>query len=209
MFCSASDRGGNNTESCYPGDWQLCLRIGGATFAGDKLPWVEQDVDFWFPGRDVPFRAGDDNESVVYESGSSIATAAASGLAGVLLYCERLLASIGVTDESLSDKNAIAAAFKNVDGKFPRTDSIFNMFLGKLHLENPYGPIKPDIASLKWNKKSKSALTSLMNYIKVSGPVGASFKWPSNGADREHCRRIGHIVYGISWSGDDTCVQPK
>jgi hypothetical protein len=177
MFCSASDQGSHTTESCYPGDWSLCLRIGGATFAGDKLTWVDDSkVDFWFPGRNVPFRTSD-GKSVVYESGSSVATAAASGLAGVLIYCARLLG--GNADVYFRDRDAISRAFAKMstgkDGKFPRTDSIFGRaFREKLHLKNPKGSKKPDIASLEWNDVSKNALIDLLNNIKVSGGPGTA-----------------------------------
>ncbi|KAF5131469.1 Intracellular serine protease [Metarhizium anisopliae] len=59
LFCSASDQGANTKEEYFPGDWKQCIRIGGATFTGEKLTWVDDKVDFWFPGRNVPFLSRD------------------------------------------------------------------------------------------------------------------------------------------------------
>jgi hypothetical protein len=121
MFCSASDQGGHTPERSFPGDWNQCLRIGGATFAGDKLTWVDDKVDFWFPGRNGPFPSND-GKTVAYESSSSVATAAASGLAAVLIYTTQLM--YGNDDESFQDRNAPQNAFGNMasgsDNKFPR-----------------------------------------------------------------------------------------
>ncbi|KAH7142833.1 hypothetical protein B0J13DRAFT_526280 [Dactylonectria estremocensis] len=89
MFCSASDQRANKKEECFPGGWNQCIPIGGDTFTGEKLTWVDDRVDFWFPGRNVPFPSKD-HKSVVYESGSSVATAAASELAGVLMFSARV-----------------------------------------------------------------------------------------------------------------------
>lgn len=50
MFCSASDQGANKKEDCFPSDWNQCIRIGGAAFTGEKLTWVDDKANFWFPG---------------------------------------------------------------------------------------------------------------------------------------------------------------
>ncbi|RSM04352.1 hypothetical protein CEP52_006909 [Fusarium oligoseptatum] len=78
MFCSASDQGSHNTEASFPGNWNLCLRVGGATFTGEKLMWVEDSVDFWFPGHSAPLRSSD-AKSTVSESGSSAFKAMSTG----------------------------------------------------------------------------------------------------------------------------------
>ena len=90
MFCSASDQGGNSMDGCFPGDWDKCIKIGGATSTGEILPWVqEKKINFLLPGKKIPFTNPDG--STFTESGSSVATAAASGLAGLLIFCDRLL----------------------------------------------------------------------------------------------------------------------
>ncbi|RSL79987.1 hypothetical protein CEP51_006902 [Fusarium floridanum] len=167
MFCSASDQGSHNTEASFPGNWNLCLRVGGATFTGEKLMWVEDSVDFWFPGHSAPLRSSD-AKSTVSESGSSVATAMASGLAGVLIYCARLLG--GSHEESFKKQDDIQKAFKAMstgnERKFPRTEEILSKkFKEKIKARNPRGSKKPDIASLEWDE-NKKALEDLFTYIK-------------------------------------------
>ncbi|KFY88353.1 hypothetical protein V498_06812 [Pseudogymnoascus sp. VKM F-4517 (FW-2822)] len=92
MFCAASDQGSNATGNFYPGEWKKCIKIGAATALGDKCTWVPNDqIEYLLPGKDIPFkRRAPEGFSTVHESGSSLATALASGLAGLLLYCDRV-----------------------------------------------------------------------------------------------------------------------
>jgi len=174
MFCSASDQGANNKEECFPGDWNQCIRIGGATFTGEKLTWVDDKVNFWFPGRNVPFPSKD-GKSVVYESGSSVATAAASGLAGLLIYSERLLHGkvLKGRDTIFQDRNAMINAFttmaKGADGKFPSTDVILSKLFKKKFIQQTTqrSTKNVDIDTLEWNDASKKALEALLSHIQV------------------------------------------
>ncbi|KAK4450515.1 hypothetical protein QBC34DRAFT_493784 [Podospora aff. communis PSN243] len=96
MFCSTSDQGSSTKDDCYPGDFDGCIKIGGATTTGEPLAWVNTDkVQFLLPGNNVPF-SNNEGKVVSYESGSSVATAAASGLAGLLLFCGRLVDKAGI-----------------------------------------------------------------------------------------------------------------
>lgn len=93
MFASASDQGGNNNERILPGacDGWECIRIGGASNEGDTLPWVNSDwSDYCIPAKEILFR-DHKTDSFFTETGSSLANACAAGLAGALLYCDRLL----------------------------------------------------------------------------------------------------------------------
>ncbi|KAH8802523.1 putative subtilisin [Xylogone sp. PMI_703] len=171
MFCSASDQGANSKEPCYPGHWQQCIRIGGATFTGEKLTWVDDNVDFWFPGRNVPFHSKD-GRSVVYESGSSIATAAASGLAGVLIYSARLLKgkTLKGEDNLFHDRDRMAKAFANMakgkDGKFPRTeDTLDKLFKTKIRLATNKPTKNINFETLSWTKETMKALEDLLNNL--------------------------------------------
>ncbi|KAF7906037.1 hypothetical protein EAF00_000316 [Botryotinia globosa] len=170
MFCSASDQGANSKGSCFPGDWNNCIRIGAASFTGDKLPWVDDRVDFWFPGRSVPFTSQDD-KSVVYESGSSVATAAASGLAGVLIYSAMLLKTRACKEIVFQSRYKMMRAFtamaKGTDGKFPRTDEglnkIFKQKIRQLRTKNQSNTI--DIEELQWTDETAEALEILLNHL--------------------------------------------
>ncbi|RYP70537.1 hypothetical protein DL769_004930 [Monosporascus sp. CRB-8-3] len=91
LFGSASDHGPNRDELTYPGGFKECIRIGAASDDGVPLPWVnELDVNYFLPGKRIPFRSPD-KDSYFYKTGSSFATACAAGLAGTLLYCDRVL----------------------------------------------------------------------------------------------------------------------
>ncbi|KAK1245963.1 hypothetical protein MKX07_005032 [Trichoderma sp. CBMAI-0711] len=90
MFCATSDQGSQTSDYCYPGDFDGCIRIGSATETGDPMAWVNINrVDYLFPGVNIPFP---DNRGKTFtqESGSSVATAAATGLASLLIYAGRL-----------------------------------------------------------------------------------------------------------------------
>ncbi|KAF2233516.1 hypothetical protein EV356DRAFT_577549 [Viridothelium virens] len=168
LFCSTSDQGHNTDGSNYPAKWIAGSCIGAATFEGDQLSWVEKKVDFCFPGRDVPFQNSDDNTTTL-ESGSSVATAAATGLAGALIYSCRLLG--GKYNKYFPNQTAIGQAFKRMsasgsDVAFPRTEDTFGKrFIGKL-TANGIGTKKPDISNLDWDTTSRKALEDLINYIK-------------------------------------------
>ncbi|RAL61210.1 hypothetical protein DID88_010289 [Monilinia fructigena] len=175
MFCSASDQGANSNGHCYPGAWNQCIRIGGATFTGEKLTWVDDDIDFSLPGRNVPFPSKD-GKSIVYESGSSVATAAASGLAGVSIYSARLLNANNPEYKAniFEDRIKMTTAFRNMaakgaDRKFPQTDRILN----KTFKKNIMNVIKKsrtiDIETLSWSKGDREfkALEDLLNQLQV------------------------------------------
>ncbi|KAH6876438.1 peptidase S8/S53 domain-containing protein [Thelonectria olida] len=111
MLCSTSDQGSLTKDYCYPGDFDACVKVGSASNTGDAMSWVNiEKVDFLLPGTDVPFSING-GKTVSHESGSSVATAAASGLAGVLIIASWLL-----------DENDMTLAFKNLspDNKYPR-----------------------------------------------------------------------------------------
>jgi hypothetical protein len=102
MFCSSPDEG-KFTELDYPsGPWRdRFFRIGAAGADGNVFQWTPEDgITFIFPGVDVvrelaassSFEArsmrGIPNRMVdFHETGSSVATALAAGLAAMIIYC--------------------------------------------------------------------------------------------------------------------------
>ncbi|KAI1654119.1 hypothetical protein F4813DRAFT_235945 [Daldinia decipiens] len=107
MFCSAPDEG-KFTELDYPsGPWRdRFFRIGAARADGTVFPWTPDDgITYVLPGVDVikeqagkqagrrPFEThllGGTTArevDVKYETGSSVATALAAGLAAMIIYC--------------------------------------------------------------------------------------------------------------------------
>ncbi|KAI8966062.1 hypothetical protein F5Y11DRAFT_343754 [Daldinia sp. FL1419] len=103
MFCSAPDEG-KFTELDYPsGPWrERFFRIGAARADGTVFPWTPEDgITYVLPGVDVikeqavrhSFEAHSSGDvtsrkvDVKYETGSSVATALAAGLAAMIIYC--------------------------------------------------------------------------------------------------------------------------
>lgn len=169
MFCSTSDQGSLTKDYCYPGDFGGCIKIGSATNTGDAMSWVNiEKVDFLLPGVDVPF-ASDDGKTVTHESGSSVATAAASGLAGVLLYSSWILDK---DDEHFKDCKNMTLAFRNLasDHKYPRVyERMERRFKEVLAREEDADPNKVyDLAELQWKPdgKCKEALRQVILRVK-------------------------------------------
>lgn len=93
MFCSADDKGAISSDQCYPNAWKKSLLIGAANETGSMCDWVpahQGSEMFIFPGLNIPFSPWIDAPDN-FESGSSVATAIAAGLAGVLLFCDALI----------------------------------------------------------------------------------------------------------------------
>jgi len=182
MFCSTSDQGSSTKEGCYPGDFgNGCVKIGAATDTGEALAWVDsKKVDFLLPGKNVPF-TGNDGKVTSYESGSSVATAVASGLAGMLLFCSRLLPD---KERPLQDHRNMRAAFKSMvyDGnQFPHVRDYFEVhfrqYLSRAaEADDPNYSKRPrsyDISKLTWNNHCKIALESVLSQIKLN--IGVKF----------------------------------
>ncbi|KAI1878942.1 hypothetical protein JX265_003119 [Neoarthrinium moseri] len=175
MFCSTSDQGSSTKDSCYPGDFDGCIKIGGATDTGEALAWVNAGkVDFLLPGKNVPFTSNE-GKIVSYESGSSVATAAASALAGLFLFSSWLL---NKEDDELKDQKNMREAFKNLssDTKFPRVqdyfDHRFKMVLSREGKANessrkPKGSTASyNLQNMEWNANCDTALAWIIGLIK-------------------------------------------
>ncbi|RSL99034.1 hypothetical protein CEP52_010008 [Fusarium oligoseptatum] len=111
IFCSVSDQGPRDTGQ-YPA---RCNRdnsflIGTATISGQAWRWNgTNEVDYILPGTDLDVQIHDElfdsRLRNVYESGSSLATALASGLAALILDC---IALYDVDDLALMKEKAHA-----------------------------------------------------------------------------------------------------
>ncbi|KAL6695376.1 hypothetical protein J3F84DRAFT_335861 [Trichoderma pleuroticola] len=122
MFCSADDKGAISSDHCYPNAWKKSLLIRAGNETGSMCDWVpahQASEMFIFPGLNIPFSPWIDAPDN-FESGSSVATAIAAGLAGVLLFCDAL---IKATSEpiapqiipSVTNQSQMATQSKNTD----------------------------------------------------------------------------------------------
>lgn len=97
MFCAATDEGAFRDRT-YPAasSTKELFKIGAAEASGTALDWVgdQQRVDFLFPGHNVVVDRPGEVPPDKYRSlsGSSVATALASGLAALILYCVQIAA---------------------------------------------------------------------------------------------------------------------
>ncbi|RYP17551.1 hypothetical protein DL765_004440 [Monosporascus sp. GIB2] len=95
MFCAATDQGAYKDRS-YPAATATknIFKIGAAEASGTALKWIGDQslVDFIFPGHQVVMERHDNPNVKNYTAltGSSVATALASALAAVILYCVQL-----------------------------------------------------------------------------------------------------------------------
>ncbi|KAI2464187.1 hypothetical protein F4781DRAFT_425759 [Annulohypoxylon bovei var. microspora] len=95
MFCAATDQG-TYKDRTYPAAsaTKKIFKIGAADASGAALKWVGDQslVDFMFPGDKVVIERHDNPNVKNYtpRTGSSVATALASALAAVILYCVQL-----------------------------------------------------------------------------------------------------------------------
>lgn len=157
MFCSSTDEGATSNDSTYPGLVKSCIKIGASTDTGARLSWVSSESDFLLPGdasqaAREPGVSGVSGRTLNAQAGlfgSSVSTALAAGLAGVLLYCDRLLGTPEsvlsanslqgggrVSIDSLKTPSAMWKAFKNLSVKsqdflqvwdhFPRGNLVWN-----------------------------------------------------------------------------------
>jgi Subtilase family len=196
MFCATSDQGSISSENCYPGKWGNCIKIGAATAFGDKCTWVaDGHYDYLLPGKNIPFKwKRPDGFSTWYESGSSLSTALASGLSGLLLYCDRVVngkESRNFRTEAMSD------LFRNLavtskDHKFLRADVWFSkkfqgyfqesssasQVLANMQARNGQTEIMPlsgakssslkPLSQIPWSEESSQALGRLLAEMKAS-----------------------------------------
>ncbi|EFY88119.1 subtilisin, putative [Metarhizium acridum CQMa 102] len=164
MFCSTSDSGGSQDDRSFPGQWlNECTRIGGASHQGQKLARVnEKSVQFLLPGKRIPIK-NSDGKSHSYETGSSLATACASGLAGLLLHCERLLGW-----KVIVNKDKMHNVFKVLVqwGQFPHVRHYFDKHFKKFYgdeIGNKTALV--DIPKLDWDNETRKALENLMTAL--------------------------------------------
>lgn len=96
MLCSASDEGqhgdNNYPHAALP---DYTFRVGAARWTGANAEYVDpRDISFSLPGDDVPLRNMDYDEKYFQpfdvHKGSSIATALAAGLVGLVYECVRM-----------------------------------------------------------------------------------------------------------------------
>ncbi|PKK44303.1 hypothetical protein CI102_11524 [Trichoderma harzianum] len=131
MFCSSPDAG-KFTELDYPsGPWRSrFFRIGAARADGTVFEWTAEDgISFVLPGVDVVKEQAGRTSSEMqsfgvtsrvtdfkYETGSSVATALAAGLAAMIIYCVKAsIMALRIANQNMD--SVIGIAITNGDLK--------------------------------------------------------------------------------------------
>ncbi|KAF4457029.1 intracellular serine protease [Fusarium austroafricanum] len=162
MFCAASDQG-KSADLTYPhSSNRTSFRIGAAKSTGSMADTVgdADALDFIFPGHQVVVNGSDgvydsDLEKFEAHSGSSVATALASGLAALIIECVRMGVfytnktkqdpSMAIRKDDLAkirERNNMKAAMesigtsRNTDGKYIEVWHKFDPVAEKLRLND-------------------------------------------------------------------------
>lgn len=135
MFCTSND-GGHFIKDTYPAfeNREHVLRVGAANADGTPFSWAGSvdDLDYILPGVDVVKRkpgycGGQLKENINAmdtNTGSSVATALAAGLAAMILSCAKMTAAasnpekVGIDEhaiKSLQHRTNMKAALDNLD----------------------------------------------------------------------------------------------
>ncbi|WQF82580.1 Putative peptidase S8/S53 domain-containing protein [Colletotrichum destructivum] len=138
IFGSLPDQANVKTQAFAPVGLDEVIKIGAATIYGEgSRQNLYAGPDFLLPGENLPSSTGG------LVSGSSYATAYASGLAAIVLYCIKAFEAIGEYDEdedilkawSLAKKrDGMKAIFKTLSGKSPEYHSDSGLFVRPYHI---------------------------------------------------------------------------
>ena len=139
MFCTASDHG-RNAESAAANDLPAAflypIKIGAATAANHESAQVGyESVDFYLPGHKI---ALDDHQSAKEQaqSGSSLATAVAAGLAALLQYCNSI-AKCGENNSQALGTTQTKQAFKQLCASTRGFPEVVRIFGDTKNLDRP------------------------------------------------------------------------
>lgn len=92
MFAAVDDQGFNKSSLSYPGAFTGVIRIGAAKQSGHASDTEGDKSNFVFPGASIQIKSlhspsGESHSISETASGSSFATAVASGFAALILFC--------------------------------------------------------------------------------------------------------------------------
>ncbi|KAH6975043.1 hypothetical protein BKA56DRAFT_589953 [Ilyonectria sp. MPI-CAGE-AT-0026] len=167
MFCPSNDQSSPTDGYEYPGN--DIIKIASATNTGDPTTRLHGDrAHFLLPGANVPF-SNNEGKIVSHESGSGVATAAASGLAALLIFSSWLLDE---NDMDLTGYRGMTNAFDKLTrgNKYPLVGKFlelpFKTVLGRM--ENINSREVNDVSQITWDENCKEILEKIIERIKGS-----------------------------------------
>ncbi|OJJ78086.1 hypothetical protein ASPBRDRAFT_202930 [Aspergillus brasiliensis CBS 101740] len=161
VFCSGSDQG-QRADETYPLNCASgVFRIGAAKDSGEICDYVadQEKLDFAFPGHEVLIKnpaAFDEIKRFSSHTGSSVATALASGFAALIMECVRIGCAHelrkrgdrqlpGNDWQKIHTRDVMAGAFRiirameNTTGKYVAVEKVFTNATKALEGEDDYG----------------------------------------------------------------------
>ncbi|KAI1359384.1 hypothetical protein F5Y08DRAFT_332379 [Xylaria arbuscula] len=153
MFCAATDQGAYKDRT-YPAatSTKKIFKIGAAEASGAALKWLGDQtlVDFVFPGHQVVMEQHGDPRVKKYTplTGSSVATALASGLAAVILYTIQLA-------EVSQERSGLRGAYQSLKNH-DRMKEAFSQIGTTKESENKYIMVWNRFADVVKQAESKS-----------------------------------------------------
>lgn len=186
MFCASIDRGPTVTDQTYPGRNKNCIKIGASTAKGNRLTWVsKEDSDFLAPGEGIQPAETHLWSQQSEPFGSSVSTALAAGLAGVLLYCDRLLLEKPKAGERYKEpvdllrlKGNMQKVFSNIakgESLFLEVTDYFPQKVGRDKWEDKIGhDMTWSYRDKEGTTKTKQVIQDLMTVVKHKIPVTAA-----------------------------------
>jgi hypothetical protein len=159
MFGAASDQGFNSSNKPYPAKGTGVICIGAAKGSGHAEEVAEKDSDYLFPGGTLgiklPRQQPTEDERPQTVSGSSFATALATGLTSLILYCVDI-SKYGKEGhrESLQDYATMKLVFETMArvGGHPKYIGVERFF-------------KATFADFEWELDGKKELDDAVEYI--------------------------------------------
>ncbi|KAG5783745.1 hypothetical protein H9Q73_002635 [Fusarium xylarioides] len=184
IFCSASDQGGDSKSNCYPRSWdKTCIGIGSLAITDTPSVYLNPaQIDFMFPGELITVQ--NNNGTSTVDSGSSYATAIATGVGGLLLYCTLVL-DIGSTASQRTEAkgseydvqhesqfswdyelmhSVFSKMSKNASrgGSLTRPEEIIDLFMKGIESKNP-------ISEVDLSTKERNVMTQVFRRLKDKG----------------------------------------
>jgi hypothetical protein len=126
MFCSARDKGAHNAPTYPSKETGKIFTIGAANSSGASVVYVgnASEISYTFPGDKVEVDGGPTRRTPPeIVDGSSVATALASGLAALILYCIQVRIFLAKDSEKQKAREAYRMV-KQHDGMMKAFDAI-------------------------------------------------------------------------------------
>ncbi|KIX01497.1 uncharacterized protein Z518_09223 [Rhinocladiella mackenziei CBS 650.93] len=158
VICATADIGAHISDDTWPANCHNVIAISASNAFGLPMPWSHRNVHAMLDGDQIKTRGPsymglDEN---AYESGSSVATALASGLASLCLFLARMANEDG-KGERFKDQRVMKVVFRtmqeNDTDKVVELSKFFdNSFRPPVGFQRGHQPPPDGLTKLHWSK---------------------------------------------------------